>query len=80
FLGREMTETRDFSEQTARVIDEEVKKIIKNMEDRSIGILRDNQDALVSLAEALMKKETLMKDEIDEAIKKEKPSAAAFSA
>lgn len=66
FLGREITEPKDFSEHTAMLIDEEVKGIVKEMEDKAKTILTANRAKLDALAEALIKHETLDNDEIDE--------------
>lgn len=66
FLGREMSEPRDFSEETARLIDEEVRRMIREMEDKAKEILESNRDKLDALAEGLLDKETLSGEEIDE--------------
>ena len=65
FLGREMTEQRDFSEETARLIDEEIRTIVQDMEKKAGEILNSNREKLDALAEALLEHETLDKDEID---------------
>jgi len=65
FLERELTETKDFSESTAKIIDEEIQKIIKDMEQKSESILRANRIKLEALAEALLENETLEKAQID---------------
>src|SRR6476659_10000977 len=59
FLGREIAQHRDFSEDTAIKIDEHVKKIIADQYDRARNIIMENKDALVRLAEALLEFETL---------------------
>ena len=66
FLGQEMTEPRDFSEHTAKIIDEEVRRIIVEREDAAAGLLRENRDQLDRLAEGLLENETLSNEEIDE--------------
>lgn len=71
FLGREITRTRNFSEQTAIAIDEEVKKIILNAMRRSEKILRDNPKILHRLANALLEREILDSEEIDRLIRGE---------
>jgi len=65
FLGRETGEPRDFSEHTARVLDEEVQKIIQEMERRAEEILLPNRDKLDALAQALLENESLDKDEVE---------------
>jgi cell division protease FtsH len=66
FLGREMSEARDFSEETARLIDEEVRRMIQEMEDKASHLLESNRDKLDGLAEALLEHESLSREEIDE--------------
>jgi cell division protease FtsH len=66
FLGREITEAKDFSEYTARIIDEEVQKIVQDMETRAEELLKPNQDKLEMLANALLEHETLEKKDIDD--------------
>jgi cell division protease FtsH len=59
FLGREIAQHRDYSEDTAIKIDSEVKKIIAGQYERARQIILENRDALVRLAEALLEHETL---------------------
>ncbi|MEO0185704.1 MAG: ATP-dependent zinc metalloprotease FtsH [candidate division WOR-3 bacterium] len=68
FLGREIGMHRDYSEQTAREIDEEVKNIIKKAEAIAEEIIKNNIDKLKLLANRLLEKEILNGDEIDEII------------
>lgn len=72
FLGKEMTQQRDFSEETAALIDKEIKTIIKEMEDKAIHTLKENEVLLDALAEALIEKETLDKEQVDWIIDKVK--------
>lgn len=65
YLGNEGSEPKDFSEYTARVIDEEVQKIIQDMEKKAEELLAPNRDKLDALARALLENETLEKEEID---------------
>ena len=65
FLGREMTEQKDFSEHTARLIDEEVQHILQAMEQRAVHLLEQHQDKLEKLANALLEHETLEVDEVE---------------
>ncbi len=74
FLGREIAQHQDFSENTAEKIDDEVKKIVTEAYDRAEKLLSSNQEALVNLAEALLEYETLNKEEIQLVIKGEKIS------
>jgi len=68
FLGRELSEPKDFSEHTARLIDEEIQRIVTEMEKEAEGILSENREKLDALAEQLLKQETLSKEEVDQLI------------
>ena len=59
FLGREIAQHRDFSEETAIKIDEQVKKIITAQFERAKTIIEDNRDTMVRLAECLLERESL---------------------
>jgi cell division protease FtsH len=59
FLGREIAQHRDFSEDTAIKIDQEVKKIVTAQYERAKKIIDDNRDVLVRLAECLLERESL---------------------
>lgn len=59
FLGREISQHRDYSEDTAIKIDIEVKKIIADQYDLAYKVISENGEAMVRLAEALLEKETL---------------------
>jgi cell division protease FtsH len=65
FLGREMAEQKDFSEHTARLIDEEIQHIVQAMEQRAVHLLEQHQDKLERLANALLEHETLEADEVE---------------
>lgn len=66
FLGRELSEPKNFSESTARLIDEEVRSILSDAEKRSTRILTENRGKLESLTRSLLEHETLNKDEVDQ--------------
>jgi cell division protease FtsH len=59
FLGREITRTENYSEETARKIDGEINRIIAEQYDRTRTILSDRRAALAKIAEALLEYETL---------------------
>jgi cell division protease FtsH len=65
FLGREMTEQKDFSEHTARIIDEEIQHIIQSMEDKAQRLLEHHREKLDILAPALVEHETLEVQEVN---------------
>ena len=71
FLGREISQHRDYSEATAIRIDEEVRRIVEEGYKRAWNVLESNRDALVRLAEALLEYETLDNCEIETIIKGE---------
>jgi cell division protease FtsH len=64
FLGREIAQHRDYSEDTAIRIDQEVKKIVTAAYDRAREILRTNRSALDRIAQALLEREVLDANEI----------------
>jgi len=68
FLGKELVSNRDYSEQTAQLIDEEVRGIVEKAEKRAYTILTKHRDALDKVAERLLEKEVLDGHEIDELI------------
>ncbi len=59
FLGRDFGEQRNYSEQTAREIDEEVRSIIQTAFDRAYNVLQQNKTRLIMISERLIKEETL---------------------
>ena len=66
FLGRSVTRHKNVSDETAHVIDEEIRSIIDQNYRRAEQLLRDNLDKLHQMAEALMKYETIDSDQIDD--------------
>jgi cell division protease FtsH len=59
FLGKEISQQRDYSERTAEIIDEEVQGLANGAYDRALGILRQNLQKLHSVAQALLEREVL---------------------
>jgi cell division protease FtsH len=59
FLGREIAQHRDFSEETAIRIDSEVRKIVTEQYERATRIINENRDTMVRLAEVLLEYESL---------------------
>ena len=59
FLGREIAQHRDYSEETSIRIDSEVRKIVTEQYERATKIIQENRDTLVRLAEALLEHESL---------------------
>ena len=64
FLGREIAQHRDYSEHTAVAIDDEVRKFVMDGYERAKTILRENREALIRIAEALLERESLDAAEI----------------
>src|ERR1043165_4000205 len=64
FLGREIAQHRDYSEQTALAIDDAVRQFIMQGYERAKNILNDNRDGLTRIAEALLERESLDASEI----------------
>jgi len=66
FLGREISNSRNFSEKVAEDIDNEIHRLVTSGYKRAINILRENRDQLEALAESLLIKETLDRKQIDD--------------
>lgn len=64
FLGREIQSHRDYSEATARMIDEEVVRIVRKAQGKAQRVLKDNIEQLHNLSKALLKHETINGDEV----------------
>jgi cell division protease FtsH len=71
FLGREIAQHRDYSEATAQMIDEEIRRIVERAEQRALDILTDHRDKLEMVASALLEKEVLDGYQIDVLIGRE---------
>ena len=65
FLGREITEQRDYGDQVANQIDSEVNRIITEAHELALKTLTDNMPKLIQLAKALLEKETLEGPDLD---------------
>ncbi len=64
FLGEDLMHTRDYSDETARVIDEETERILREQEDRTRDTLTKFRAGLDAIAKALLDKETVDGDEV----------------
>jgi len=71
FLGREISQHRDYSEETARLIDAEIRGIITQSYEKAKEIIQKNMDTLHRLASALLEKEVLDGNQIERIIKDE---------
>jgi cell division protease FtsH len=65
FLGRNYGHQRDYSEEVAGIVDEEIHDLIKNAHQEAFDILVDNRTVLDALVVELLEKETLLKEEIE---------------
>ena len=64
FLGDDLMHTRDYSDETSRVIDEEVERILREQEDRALKVLEEHRSGLEGVANALLEKETISGSEV----------------
>ncbi len=69
FLGKEITEQKNYSEKVAAEIDNEVEKLIREAQKTAEKILKQKRKKLTQIAEELIKKEVIEKDEFDKLIK-----------
>jgi cell division protease FtsH len=64
FLGRDLLEEKNYSEDTARLIDAEIKRIIDEAYNKAKNLLLENRDKLTNLTQALLEKEVLDGEEV----------------
>lgn len=69
FLGRDIARDKDYSEEVAAEIDKEVRSFMENAYAATEKLLQDNLDTLHVIAQALIERETLEEDEIDQLVK-----------
>ena len=70
FLGKEITEGRNYSEKTAAEIDREVEKLIRNAEKATEKILKQRKSKLIQISKVLIEKETIERKRFEELMKK----------
>ena len=63
-----MAQQKDFSEHAARLIDDEVRRLVSNQEKIAVRLLSANRERLEALAQALLEKEILNADEVREIV------------
>ena len=73
FLGREIGQSRDFSEETAKEIDAAVRKLIENAMATVTNLLEGHRDVLTLMAEELLEKETIVLSDIERMVEKLHP-------
>ena len=64
FLGREIAQHQDYSEDTALKIDQEVRRFVTNNYERAQGLLSQNKETLVKIADALLAREVLDAEQV----------------
>ena len=79
FLGRDIASDRDFSDETAAAIDEEVRNLVDQAYRRAKEVLIDNRFILNKLAEMLIEKETVDADELQDVLANNEVKMAALA-
>ncbi|MFM6200322.1 MAG: cell division protein FtsH, partial [Dolichospermum sp.] len=79
FLGRDIMSERDFSEETAAAIDEEVRKLVDTAYSRAKEVLLDNRKVLDEIAQMLIEKETVDAEELQAILGNNYVKMAAFA-
>ncbi|AFY49129.1 ATP-dependent metalloprotease FtsH [Nostoc sp. PCC 7524] len=79
FLGRDIMSERDFSEETAATVDEEVRKLVDTAYNRAKDVLVSNRHILDQIAQMLVDKETVDADELQEILANNDVKTAAFA-
>jgi cell division protease FtsH len=69
FLGREFAQRREISERTAQMVDDEVKRLVDEAYARATAILADNRELLDRIADALLERETIDREDLDRLVK-----------
>jgi cell division protease FtsH len=77
FLGEEIAQRREYSEETAREVDEEIKAILDQAYERAVSTLKEHRDGLDRLAQALREKEEIGGEEVLEIVGVDKRSASS---
>ena len=74
FLGKEISEEKDYSEQTALEIDREVSRFLEEAKQTAKKIITEKRSVLNKIAETLLKKETIEKEEFDKMVRYKTPN------
>jgi cell division protease FtsH len=75
FLGREMGSEPDYSEEIAREIDDEIRRVIEEAHDRARRVLSEHMEELHNLSELLIERETIDKDQFERLLAGESPES-----
>ncbi len=73
FLGRDMGSEPDYSEEMAREIDDEIRRVIEEAHERARGVLREHMEELHKISELLIERETIDKDQFERLLAGEAP-------
>jgi cell division protease FtsH len=73
FLGRDMGAEPDYSEEIAREIDDEIRRVIEEAHERALMVLREHMDDLNRISELLIERETIDKDQFERLLAGEAP-------
>ncbi|GAB6139004.1 ATP-dependent zinc metalloprotease FtsH [Halanaerobaculum tunisiense] len=73
FLGRDISKSRNYSEEVAAMIDDEIRQLVESCYQRATDVLNENSELVEDMVAALKEKETLEKDDIKEIITEYKP-------
>jgi len=79
FLGRDFAQVQDYSEKTAQEIDEEVRRIVNEGNERAKALLNEHIEWLHAIAEQLLEKEALDGAQIDEILRVQREQRDARS-
>jgi cell division protease FtsH len=71
FLGREISSHKDYSEQTAELIDQEVRTMVENAYSRALTLLRENLDKLQLIAKTLLEREVIDGEQMEQLLRGE---------
>jgi cell division protease FtsH len=75
FLGRDMGAEPDYSEEIAREIDDEIRRVIEEAHERAVSVLREHMDELHQITELLIERETIDKDQFERLLAGESPES-----
>ncbi|HEX5468678.1 MAG TPA: ATP-dependent zinc metalloprotease FtsH [Gaiellaceae bacterium] len=75
FLGRDMGAEPDYSEEIAREIDDEIRRVIEEAHERALGVLREHMDDLHQISGLLIERETIDKDQFERLLAGETPES-----
>jgi cell division protease FtsH len=75
FLGRDMGSEPDYSEEMAREIDDEIRRVIEEAHERARGVLREHMDELHKISALLIERETIDKDQFERLLAGEAPES-----